>query len=345
MTLLRLDEYALIVPATVLGLLGKWLARALALRLNIVNQPNPIVPQHTRPVSYLGGLGIGIGIVATSVLAWLMAQMGWAPWGWAGAWPVAIAVGAAAYLALGIYDDLKVLSPRAKFTLQALVAAVAVCLGLYAPITGVGWLDAALTWFWILLLVNAFNLTDVCDGLVGGLTCLTMFFLAHLAGEWQPHALVTAGASLGFLAFNRPPATIFLGDGGSHPLGFLAAVLTLQLFSQTPDRPLLAASQGALLVAVPLFELFFVSSVRVHKGLPWWRGSPDHFALRLQAAGLSRWQTILIAWLAAAALGGAALGVQVATGTGWAAIAAAVTVGILIAAVGLLRCDPPARRA
>src|SRR5207245_10489868 len=106
--------------------------------------------------------------------------------------------------------------------------------------------------------------------------------------------LAVAGASAGFLVFNCPPARIFLGDAGSHLLGFLLAACTMSSFPVAATWRHYAAV--LLLVGVPLFELVFLTVTRIRKGLPWWRGSPDHFSLRLLAAGLSRLQADVVGW-------------------------------------------------
>jgi UDP-GlcNAc:undecaprenyl-phosphate GlcNAc-1-phosphate transferase len=191
------------------------------------------------------------------------------------------------FLVLGVVDDLRPFSAAKKIVFQSAVAALAVVLGFRADVSGIAIVDAFAAFLWIIALVNAVNVTDVCDGLVAGVSVPLFLALALLNASRAPLALAVAGACVGFLFFNRPPATIFLGDGGSHLLGFLAATLT----------PLSTRSFPAalLVVGVFLFELLFLVFVRTRKGLRWWLGSRDHFALRLQAAGLSRVQTDLIA--------------------------------------------------
>jgi UDP-GlcNAc:undecaprenyl-phosphate GlcNAc-1-phosphate transferase len=293
----------LFVIAGLWGLLGTRIARALALRLGFVNHPNPIIPQHTRRVAYLGGLGVLIGIAGGLLffcsLAAPACKMG-------SRWPITIP--AALFLALGVLDDRLRLSAKGKLALQLACAVVAVGVGLTRPFTGIALLDAVLSCLWIVLLVNAFNLTDVCDGLVAGLSVITFLFLAWLEPSVAVLAVAAAGACAGFLWLNFPPATIFLGDAGSHLLGFLAAALTLSMAPSLPAWPYVPVI--LLIMGVPLFELVFLTFVRLRKGLAWWRGSPDHFSLRLQAAGLSRLQTDLVAWTACAVLCAAAAAVQ-----------------------------------
>jgi len=262
-----------------------------------VNAPNPIVPQHTRPVAYLGGVGVAAG-AASGACAAVAA-------GAALALPAGAYVGFSLFLALGAYDDLRPLGAGEKLGLQCAIAAAAAALGLVAPVTTVVAVDLVLATGAIVLLVNAVNLTDVCDGLVAGLAALAFATWGVLDPTLRPAAWALSGGCVGFLLFNRPPASIFLGDAGSHALGFALATLALVSAERRGDAVPLAA--GALLSGVFLFELAFLVRVRARKGLPVWRGSPDHFALRLQARGLGRGATDLVAWSAGLLCGIAAL--------------------------------------
>ncbi|MFG0283343.1 MAG: MraY family glycosyltransferase [Phycisphaerales bacterium JB039] len=323
--------------AFAVGALATALVAMLARRMGLVAKPNPIVPQHTRPVAHLGGLGLALGLGAGAAAVWLT---GGASGIQAGLWG-----SAAAFVVVGAIDDVVAFGAAAKFGLQLLVAIGAVALGVWAPLTGVQLLDQGLAAFWILMLVNAFNFVDVCDGLLATVTFVAMSTLAIAAPVTVPVALPAAGACAGFLVFNRPPASIFMGDAGSHLLGFLSAALTLAVAREIPP-PALAMGAGALLVGVPLFELVFLTAVRLHKGLPWWKGSPDHFALRLQAAGLTRAQTDLVAAGAGALCGAGAIALihveHVATPF---VVAVSACAAAAIAAVLLLRWEVQPRAA
>ena len=348
----QLSTYA-IASASALagGLIGTLFIRTLALKLNIVNKPNPLIPQHTRPIAYLGGLGVALGLTSGLIALYLMdvALPG-----------LAILLPASLFLIVGIADDLLAFKPLPKFALQAIVAAVAVALGTKATITGLAALDAALSWFWITTLVNAFNFTDVCDGLLGSISAVSFIALALLDPPSAPLALTASAACLGFLFFNRPPATIFLGDAGSHLLGFLAAAITLAFVARggsssggvaasAATSPLLLIASAILVVAVPLFELSFLTIVRMKKGLPWWKGSPDHFSLRLQAAGFTRTQTDLLAATFAAAWAAAGLALVNASPIIITLVALATLTSIALASTYLLRHEvkprlsPPSR--
>jgi UDP-GlcNAc:undecaprenyl-phosphate GlcNAc-1-phosphate transferase len=281
-----------------LGALGTWLVRTATWRMGLVRQPNPIVPQHRRPIAHFGGLAI-YGAAAAVLAAARMAGTG----GLEGV--DRIALPATAFLLLGVIDDIHRLSALPKFVLQLACAALAVSSGVVLPVTGVAIVDGAASAVFTVLVVNAFNLIDVCDGLASGLALVLLLCLAIGNPDVAVPALIVAGGCAGFLFFNFPPATIFLGDTGSQLLGFVAAALLLDGGRAAPPWPY--AAQVMLFVGVPLFEVVFLVVVRGRKRLPFWRGSPDHFALRLQAAGLSQLQTDLVAWGAAALLGIAAL--------------------------------------
>ena len=158
---------------------------------------------------------------------------------------------------------------------------------------------------WILILVNAVNLTDICDGLVSGLAAIAFLTLAAIDPSHAEAAVLAAGACAGFLVLNAPKASIFLGDTGSHFIGFLLAALSLQTVA---GRDALAEFSAVVLVlGVFLFELVFLVWARYRRGLSWWLGSDDHAALRLQAAGLSVWMTDVVIWMGGAMLGMAAI--------------------------------------
>ncbi len=309
------------------GFAGTFLARAWARRVGFVNAPNPLVPQHTAPVAYLGGVGLALGIGA-----------GLAVYGLAGGVVTArLWLPAALVLALGVIDDRTVLRPGPKFALQALVAAWAVATGTRAELTGVAFLDAGVSWLWLLTAINAFNLTDVCDGLLASLSIVVFSVLAIQDPARGGTALVIAGATAGFLFWNRPRASIFLGDAGSHLLGFLAGALTLESLSAPGTSPVRGLAGQALVMGVPLFELVFLTAVRARKGLPWWKGSPDHFSLRLQAAGLTRGQTDLVACAFAAAWAACGLAVSRLEWPAALGVAAAALLSAGTAAAYLLR--------
>jgi UDP-GlcNAc:undecaprenyl-phosphate GlcNAc-1-phosphate transferase len=294
--------YLVVAICAAMGVLSTWVCRELALKYGIVSNPNPIVPQHTRPVAYLGGAGIGLSF---GLSFYLFYTLHW-PMPLSNAavpWPFLLST--LGFLVLGLIDDLIILRPRTKLFFQVVVAAHSVLFGLVYPFTRMHLIDCVLSGSWIVIVVNAFNVTDVCDGLVTGLSIIGLFVLAQFNERESFLAIAMAGCCVGFLAFNLPPASIFLGDAGSHLLGFSVAGLTLGMTPKASEwwlRPV----QMLLIVMIPLLEVALLVYTRRRKGIAWWRGSPDHMALRLQSANLSKVQTDILIWAGACLLGTAA---------------------------------------
>jgi UDP-GlcNAc:undecaprenyl-phosphate/decaprenyl-phosphate GlcNAc-1-phosphate transferase len=284
--------FSIFIVGAIASAASTLLIRRWAIKNGIVNKPNPIVPQHTKPIAYLGGVGVFGGLIPATISA---AFFG----GTVKYHPVlpfgGLIFGATGFLVFGILDDLKTYNARTKLIWQTILAVISVSLGLKGTFFNVPAIDFLFTVLWIITIVNAVNLTDVCDGLVSGLCEITFLSFAFLNPSLSLFGIVTAGATLGFLFFNFPRASIFLGDAGAHLLGFLLAAACILGF---PHHASIAAriSWMVLIPGVMLFEIIFLTVVRTQKGLPWWKGSPDHFSLRLQAGGYSRLQTDAIAW-------------------------------------------------
>ena len=198
---------------------------------------------------------------------------------------------------------------------------------------------------WVVAVTNAMNFIDNMDGLAASVAVASTFGVAAIAasnGDYlvASFALAVAGACLGFLRYNAPPARIFLGDAGSMLLGFLIAALTLKL-----DLPVGAALPRALstvlLAAVPLFDLTLVVVARVRGHRPVYKGGSDHVSHRLLAAGLSRWWVLLIAFGAQAACSALAFGVYRRPQAVVVGVGAVVSVVWLVLLISLLRMPTP----
>ena len=315
--------FTLAVACAVLATIG---ARAFAQRYSAVARPGPIVPQHTRPVPMLGGLGVAGGVAASMIVL-----------GGRGVSSPLLA-GSLAFLALGLLDDLRPLTPARKLLAQVAAASAPIAFGLTLPLSGSESLNSALSLLWVLVVVNAVNVTDVCDGLAVGLALLAFLGVALFAEPaLVPLCLGAAGACLGVLVFNAPPASIFLGETGTALLGFLLAGVMIESVRPSSWLDLTSAT---LVVGVFLFELVFLVAVRARRGIAWWLGSADHFSLRLQSAGLSRWQTDGVAWCVGLALALAAYAVQRVPPSGVLAIVATVVGFFTVAWRLLLRWEP-----
>jgi UDP-GlcNAc:undecaprenyl-phosphate GlcNAc-1-phosphate transferase len=165
------------------------------------------------------------------------------------------------------------------------------------------------TVLWILTMTNALNFMDNMNGLCAGLgvICAGCFALAAaIAGHYLVAlpAFLTCGALLGFLPYNFPKANVFLGDSGSHLVGYLLGVLAILPHFHTPQQPNpWAVLKPLLILAVPLLDLVSVVWLRWRAGRPFYAGDTNHLSHRLVRHGLSPTRAVLLIWLLTAASG------------------------------------------
>jgi UDP-GlcNAc:undecaprenyl-phosphate GlcNAc-1-phosphate transferase len=225
-----------------------------------------------------------------------------------------ILLGATGMMTLGWLDDRHELSPALKFTGQflvaLLVAAGGVRITLFIPSLPASY---AITILWIVGVTNALNFLDNMNGLCAGIGAIGAAFFAIAAARHGQYlvaaiALLGTGALLGFLPWNYPRASAFLGDAGSHVTGFLLAILAILPSFHSPDHPNPIAVVSPLLVlAVPLADLASVVWIRARLGRPPWIGDTNHFSHRLVRAGLSKPAAVATLWSAALASGALSL--------------------------------------
>ncbi len=217
-----------------------------------------------------------------------------------------IFLGAFGILLVGWLDDKRELRPRAKFAGQFLVAALVAASGaritLFVPSLVFSY---AVTILWMLTLVNAFNFMDNMNGLCAGLGAIGACQFAIIAAAANQYlvaliAFLTFGALLGFLPYNFPRARAFLGDAGSHLVGYLLAVLAILPHFYTVRHPRRWAVLIPLFVlAIPLGDLVWVVLLRWRNGRPFYQGDTNHLSHRLVRRGLTRTQAVLAIWAAA----------------------------------------------
>jgi len=138
----------------------------------------------------------------------------------------------------------------------------------------------------------------------------TVALIAAAAGQYLVAliALVCAGALLGFLPYNFPGARAFLGDAGSHLIGYLLAILAiLPHFYSRRNPEVLSVFKPLLILIVPLADLVWVVMLRWKSGRPFYIGDTNHLSHRLVRRGWSRTGAVLLIWLLAAVTGGLAL--------------------------------------
>ena len=221
----------------------------------------------------------------------------------------------AAALALhvvGLWDDKKHLGAGTKLAVQF---AVAITVAVLADIRLEFFIKSkivttALSAFWIVLIINAFNFLDNMDGLSAGIAVITsavLFVSAALSGQVfvGAMALVFIGSLCGFLVFNFPPAKIFMGDSGSLVVGFFVALLTLRTtyYHEAQGGGLYAVFMPLVVMAVPLYDFISVTFLRISRGRSPFVGDTQHFSHRLKQRGLNEAQTALTLYLATVCTG------------------------------------------
>lgn len=240
------------------------------------------------PKSLENTLGIGLGGIS-SVLTNLLS----------------IALGAILITFLGILDDRKAMKALPKFLGQAAVAAIVVSLGMRTSFLHfIPGANHALTILWIMTLINAMNFIDNMDGLAAGTAMLATFFFLFVAafrGQYFVAALsaATCGTACGFLLFNAPPAKIFMGDGGSHFLGYTLSIIGIMTTFYVPD---VSSTPAPLLIplfvlGVPLADAVAVVLIRLRLHVPIYKGDNRHISHRFVKLGLSRPQAVLLVLL------------------------------------------------
>lgn len=258
-----------------LTIYGTPLAQRVAFRYQLLDQPDGKLKKQSQPVPYMGGVIVYFAFISPLSLMFNFNQE-----------LLGILFASSILLLVGLFDDFKALTPGIKFLFQIMATYILLKSGITIDLIFFPkWLDILLSFFWILTVINAFNIIDVMDGLaasVGALASLTVFLISLYNGDFLVAILSIslAAALLAFLKFNWAPARIYLGDAGSMILGLIIGSLTMMVSYTRFNR--LAFLSSVIILGVPLFDLVYVSVLRILKGkMPIW-GSPDHFVLRLR---------------------------------------------------------------
>lgn len=226
-----------------------------------------------------------------------------------------ILAGMAVMFAIGLYDDVKPINPPVKLFFQILAATVVIFFG-NNTINFFPWpvANIMLTFFWLVGITNAINLLDNMDGLAGGVALITASFLSFFF--WRAGnqgllilSLTLAGVIAGFLAFNFPPARIFMGDSGSMFLGFSLAALAVARRTQASN---IFAIVGVptLIFLLPILDTSLVAITRILRGQSPATGGTDHTSHRLVAFGLSERQAVVVLYFIAIISGLASIGLE-----------------------------------
>lgn len=243
-------------------------------------------------VPLTGGISIGVVFIILSIFAVYLNKV-----------PsnvvVGVLVSSGIMLILGILDDFKELSIISKFLVQAAACALLILFGVRTHIVSIGGpANILITFIWVLAITNAFNHLDIMDGLAAGAAIISSlgFFVISLVNHdviTASMSLVLAGALFSFLIYNLPPARIYLGNAGSHFLGFLLAAVALTI-SYAPLERKVALLSPILILGFPIFDTAFVVLMRLKKNKNPLKKSDDHLALRLLKNGYSANKTLFL---------------------------------------------------
>ncbi len=244
------NQLHLIAPlaAFLIGVCALWSVRRIALAVGFVDNPDRWRKLHEAPIPLGGGIAV-----------WLATWSGWGISRLVGAWDtgadgdagwfaIALAIASFVILGLGVIDDRYGLRARRKLAGQVVAAMILVGLGLridawsaFGVEVKLGIFAYPVTVFWVVLVVNAFNLIDGMDGFCGSLglvAALGIAFLAYRSGRVGDAilGLALAGALAAFLRDNLPPARVYLGDAGSMMIGLMISALSVRTCSAGPNN-------------------------------------------------------------------------------------------------------------
>jgi UDP-GlcNAc:undecaprenyl-phosphate GlcNAc-1-phosphate transferase len=248
----------------------------------------------------LGGVAIIIGIITISYSTSLVSNFTTNTF-----WLATSVLGPALLLGLiGLWDDLRNLQPLPRFIAQSIAgvftAGILVATDNVGNPTGSTVFDSIITVIWVVGICNSINFFDNLDGGAAGTVAISSIALAFLALNGDQYLIaalstVTAGATLGFLVWNKSPAKIYMGDAGALFLGVLLATLTIRLHPDS-DTQIGSYFTPIFLLAIPILDTTVAVFSRLRRHLSPFQGGQDHLSHRLVRAGLSRKQAAASLW-------------------------------------------------
>ncbi len=351
----ELDALYAFLAAAVLTALLTPVTMLIARAVGMIDEPRERGLSE-RPTPLLGGLAIFAGVLVAGLI--------WLPGGysrehqpqlWHG-----VLIAAAVITLVGALDDRFELHPAVKLIGQVLAAVVVVHFGvavkaitlpfvghLSFPNTGPADAGPVLTVIGLVVMMNVVNFSDGVDGLAAGVCAIIAAAMAIIAfdlNRQQPGVLaaLTAGAALGFLLYNFPPAKSFMGDCGANLLGLLMGVITVEAAVKT--EAVVSFVLPLILLAVPFLDTTFVVLKRLKYRQPIYRPDSEHFHHRMARIGFSSRRTIAYLYAWTLLLAGMALALRFVPysnhkghyNTGWTLVMAAIGLLVVAASVYLV---------
>lgn len=278
------------------------LVARVARKYNVVDMPS-IRKVHNTPIPRIGGVAIILAFFlpfvlplfySTRILDLLVLDRK----------VIAFIVGGLLVFGLGLWDDIKPLRPRIKFSIQTIAALIAYLGGIQIgvlsnPFGGslnLSWFSIPATVFWFLLIINAVNLTDGLDGLAAGVTFFVSVVLLVLCMTGERYLVAMgfaalAGATLGFLRYNFNPASVFLGDCGSYFLGYMLAALCIM--GSVKGQAAVAILIPIIALGVPILDTVWAPFRRFLLGRRMFSPDGEHLHHRLLKLGFSQRLAVL----------------------------------------------------
>jgi len=313
-----------ILAAFAISAMATSLSKKVARRLGMLDIPGRH-KAHSQPIPMLGGSAVFITILGVSLLAMALVRY-WAVRGVPGWLPAELAVhvpgaaakatvamgilaGALVLHVVGLIDDKKDLGPWLKLIVELAVALWAVMFCKVRVLTVAGEpISIILSVLWLIVITNAFNFLDNMDGLTAGVAVIVAAALLGAAAEvgqlFVPAWLcLIVGATAGFLLFNFPPASVYMGDAGSLVIGYLLGVVSCLTTYVQPGATYYAYGVFVplVLMAVPLYDMVSVIVLRLRDRRSPMVGDRRHFAHRLVRRGMSVRKAVLTIYLCTAA--------------------------------------------
>jgi UDP-GlcNAc:undecaprenyl-phosphate/decaprenyl-phosphate GlcNAc-1-phosphate transferase len=274
--------------------------RKIAIATDVVDRPNSSHKSHKKPVPYLGGVAIIIGVIVVSYSTSLISNFTSETF-----WLATSVLGPALALGIiGLWDDAKNLPPLPRFIAQSVAgvftASVLIITDTVGNPTGSIIFDSLITVIWVVGICNSINFFDNLDGGAAGTVAISSIALAYLALSGDQFliaalSIVTVGATLGFLVWNKSPAKIYMGDAGALFLGVLLATLTVRFEPDTQSQ-LSSYLIPVFLVAIPILDTTVAVVSRLRRNLSPFQGGQDHLSHRLIRAGYTRKTAALSLW-------------------------------------------------
>jgi len=290
-----------------------WPVRLLAIRIGAMDKPNLERKTQKEPVPYLGGASIAIAVTALAYAGVLASDFTTTNF------PLAsyVLIPALAMGLMGLIDDLRGLPALPRLFFQTAIA-IAVSLVLINTNTvGVTFDDSiinrGLTIFWIVGICNSINFFDNLDGGAAGtvaVVTLGIFYIAYNQSQESVSALAitTAGATLGFLIWNKQPAKIYMGDAGALFLGVVISVLTIRV-NPGIEPTWKSLVLMPILLAVPILDTTVAVTSRIYRRLSPLTGGKDHLSHRLVRKGLTQRTAAIALWAGSALFALLAIGI------------------------------------